>query len=80
MLAIVLLTGTIGVMMIERWPPLESFFTTLLIVSTLGFSDLRPIDGYGRMLTIVLILAGVGILYYMAVCVSMKRACGNGQA
>lgn len=67
MLAIVLLTGTIGFMMIERWPPLESFFTTLLIVSTLGFSDLRPIDGYGRMLTIVLILAGVGILYYMAV-------------
>ncbi len=66
-LAVVLLIGTVGFMVLEGWPPLESFFTTLLIVSTLGFSDLRPVDGYGRGLTIVLILAGVGVLYYMAV-------------
>ncbi len=66
-LAAVLLIGTIGFVILEGWSLLESFFTTLLIVSTLGFSDLRPVDTYGRALTIVLILAGVGTLYYIAV-------------
>jgi voltage-gated potassium channel len=36
-----------------------------LVVSTLGFSDLRPSDSRGQLLTIGLIAAGVGTLYYL---------------
>jgi hypothetical protein len=57
---LVLLLGTLGFYLIEGWTAIEAFYTTVLVVSTLGFSDLRP----GRMLTVALIAAGVGRLYY----------------
>lgn len=65
LLALLLLLGTIGFMLIEGWTPIEAFYTAVLIVSTLGFSDLRPEGNAGKLLTIVLIGAGVGTLYYL---------------
>lgn len=64
-LASVLLVGTVGFMAIESWGPIEALYTTVLVVSTLGFSDLRPSDNSGRLLTIGLIAGGVGTLYYL---------------
>jgi voltage-gated potassium channel len=37
----------------------------VLVVSTLGFSDQRPAEAGGRMLTVALIGGGVGTLYYL---------------
>lgn len=65
LLALVLLAGTIGFMLIEGWTAIQSLFTAVLVVSTLGFSDLRPSDTRGQLLTIVLIVMGVGTLYYL---------------
>jgi voltage-gated potassium channel len=64
-LALVLLIGTLGFALIEGWAALEAFYTTVLVVSTLGFSDLRPGGLPGRLLTIALIAGGVGTLYYL---------------
>lgn len=72
LLSTILFVGTVGFVVLERWSPLEAFYTTLLIISTLGFSDLRPVDPAGRGLTIFLILAGVGTLYYMAVALAQS--------
>jgi voltage-gated potassium channel len=65
LLALVLLFGTIGFMAIEGWTPIQALYTAVLVVSTLGFSDLRPSDSRGQLLTIGLIGAGVGTLYYL---------------
>jgi voltage-gated potassium channel len=65
LLALVLVLGTIGFMLVEGWGPLDALYTTMLIVSTLGFSDLRPAGARGQLLTIGLIAAGVGTLYYL---------------
>src|SRR6266511_5214563 len=65
LLALVLTIGTIGFMLIEGWTLIQSLYTAVLVVSTLGFSDLRPSDTTGQVLTIVLILLGVGTLYYL---------------
>ena len=65
LLAFVLASGTIGFMLIEGWTPLQALYTAVLVVSTLGFSDLRPSDAPGQVLTIGLILLGVGTLYYL---------------
>jgi voltage-gated potassium channel len=65
LLALVLLTGTIGFIAVEAWTPIQALYTTVLVVSTLGFSDLRPSDMPGQLLTILLIAAGVGTLYYL---------------
>jgi voltage-gated potassium channel len=65
LLALVLLVGTVGFMLVEGWTPIQAFYTAVLVVSTLGFSDLRPSDSRGQLLTIGLIGAGVGTLYYL---------------
>jgi voltage-gated potassium channel len=65
LLALVLLGGTLGFALIEGWTPIQALYTTFLVVSTLGFSDLRPSDARGQVLTIGLIAAGVGTLYYL---------------
>lgn len=65
LLGLVLLVGTVGFIVIEGWTPIQALYTAVLIVSTLGFSDLRPSDARGQLLTIVLIAMGVGTLYYL---------------
>lgn len=65
LLALVLLIGTVGYTLIEGWPLIESFYTSVLVVSTLGFSDEKPSDTPGKLLTTLLIGGGVGTLYYL---------------
>jgi len=65
LLALIVLVGTVGFTLIEGWTLFESFYSTVLVVSTLGFSDERPDDIPGRLLTTVLIGGGVGTLYYL---------------
>lgn len=65
LLALVLFAGTVGFALIEGWTLIQALYTTVLVVSTLGFSDLRPSDARGQVLTILLIAAGVGTLYYL---------------
>lgn len=64
LLGLVLLVGTIGFMLIEGWEPIDAFYITALIVSTLGFTDLRPSNTSAQIFTVVIIIAGVGTLYY----------------
>jgi voltage-gated potassium channel len=65
LLAFILLAGTVGFVLIEGWTPFEAFYTSALVVSTLGFSDLKPSNAPGRLLTVILIAGGVGTLYYL---------------
>jgi voltage-gated potassium channel len=65
LLGVVLLVGTVGFMLVEGWTLIQALYTAVLVVSTLGFSDLRPSDSRGQLLTIGLIGAGVGTLYYL---------------
>lgn len=65
LLAGVIAIGTIGYVAIEGWAPLDALYTTMLVISTLGFADLRPVDNAGKLLTVTLIAGGVGTLYYL---------------
>ncbi|HEX6289119.1 MAG TPA: potassium channel protein [Herpetosiphonaceae bacterium] len=65
LLALVLAIGTAGYIWLEDLPPLQAFYSTLLVVSTLGFSQFMPRTSGGIILTIGLIFSGVGTLYYL---------------
>jgi voltage-gated potassium channel len=65
LLALIMLVGTVGFTLTEGWPLVEAFYTTALVVSTLGFSDQKPSDVAGKLLTVALIGGGVGTLYYL---------------
>lgn len=60
----VLIAGTIGYYLIEAWSPLQAFYSTILVISTLGLTR-APDSPAGMALTIGLIISGVGTLFYL---------------
>ncbi len=65
LLAVILLLGTVGYIVLEQLEPLRAFYSALLVVSTLGFGTFTPETAGGIVLTIALIFSGVGTLYYL---------------
>ncbi len=61
--AVLILLGTFGYMVIERWPFLTSLYMTVITISTVGYNVPRPLSEAGQIFTIVLILAGVSTVF-----------------
>ncbi len=59
----VLALGIVGYMLIEHYSFLDALFTTVDMMSTVGIT-LHPLSDYGRLFTIVIIILGVGSLFY----------------
>ena len=64
-LCALLSASTIGYMKIEGWSPIESFYMTVITLTTVGFSEVRPLTEGGRIFTICLILLGVGLAAFL---------------
>lgn len=60
----VLLFGTVGYMIIERWPIGDAFYMTSITLSTVGFMEVNRLSPAGRTFTILLIFIGVGVIIY----------------
>ena len=56
--------GVIGYILIEGWTFLEALYMTIITVATVGFSEIRPLSPAGRWFTSVLIVLGVGFVFY----------------
>ncbi|MGV8080785.1 MAG: potassium channel family protein [Syntrophales bacterium] len=63
-LIILILTGTLGYHATEDWELLDSFYATIVTISTVGYGDFMPRTPQGKLFTIVLILFGVGTMFY----------------
>jgi voltage-gated potassium channel len=64
-LIIIIAIGTIGFETIEpEWDFLDSFYMTIITISTTGFKEVRPLSAGGRILTIFLIISGVLTIAY----------------
>ena len=66
LLFLVMGTGTLGYMLIERWSVLESFYMTLITITTVGFSEVHKLSPIGKIFTSLLIFVGVGFFLYVA--------------
>jgi voltage-gated potassium channel len=65
-LSIVLLAiGTLGYVVIEDWPLMDSLYMVVITLTTVGYGEIRQISSAGRMFTILLILTGVGFYLYV---------------
>lgn len=58
--------GTSGYMVIEKWNILDSLYMTIITLTTTGFSEVHPLSEMGRLFTVLILLAGVGLLTYIA--------------
>ncbi|MDH4129001.1 MAG: potassium channel protein [Spirochaetota bacterium] len=64
----ILLIGTFGYIIIEGskdWNVLDSFYFTLITLTTIGYTEVHTLTPYGRVFTIFLIFFGVGTTYYI---------------
>jgi voltage-gated potassium channel len=62
----ILLCGTLGYHFFLGWPVFDSFYMTVITLTTVGFSEIRPLNETGRMFTIFLIAGGVITITYTA--------------
>lgn len=51
-------------MFIEHWPLLDALYMTVITIASVGFMEVHPLTGQGRIFTIFLILGGTGVLVY----------------
>jgi voltage-gated potassium channel len=56
--------GTIGYTTVEHMPVYDALYMTIITISTVGFSEIRPLSAEGRALTIFLIVTGISLGTY----------------
>jgi len=56
----VVVVGVAGFSVLEGFSPLDSFYLTIVTIATVGYGDLHPATEAGKVLAIVVIVAGVG--------------------
>ena len=65
-LALLVVGGTAGFVVIEKMNLLEGIYMTVITLSTVGFQEVHPLDTGGRVFVIFLIFFGVGLGGFVA--------------
>lgn len=60
----IILVGTVGFVLVEDYTIVEGFYMTIITISTVGFSEVRPLSPQGRLFTATLIITSFGIFAY----------------
>jgi voltage-gated potassium channel len=61
---LVVVLGTLGYYFTEHWSLFDSLYMTIVTITTIGYSEERPISTAGRAFTMVLVLTGVTTFFY----------------
>lgn len=61
---LMMMTGTVGYMLIEDYTFIEAVYMTVITISTVGFTEVHPMDNAGRIFTSVLILFNISTFTY----------------
>ena len=64
-LAVVVAVGIVGYMVIEGWSLLDAAYMTIITFTTVGYEEVHPLSSTGRIFTIFLMVAGVGVMLYV---------------
>ncbi len=64
LIALVLITGTIGFSVIDGYPRFDAFYMTLITVSTVGYAEIHPLSQAGRVFNSFLIFFGVITMFF----------------
>lgn len=68
-LALALLTiitlGTLGFMLTEAWNLGDSLYMTIITITTVGYDEVHPLDGWGRVIASLVVTSGLGVVLYV---------------
>lgn len=65
LLVLITTGGTVGYMVIEGWSLIDSFYMTIITISTVGFRELGELSVYGKLFTSFLIISSFGTFAYV---------------
>jgi len=65
MLALIVSLGTVGYMVLEKWNFLDALYMTVITLTTVGFGEVNPVSDHGRILTMTILLSGLGVVGYL---------------
>jgi voltage-gated potassium channel len=65
-LALIVLGGVTGYVVIERWSVFDALYMTVITLATIGYGEVRPLSMAGRVFTMVLIASGLTVGAYIA--------------
>lgn len=65
-----LLIGTLGYMLIEKYSFLDAFYMTVITLASVGYAETQPLHTSGKVFTILLIISNLGILTFVLTKVS----------
>ncbi len=60
-LGLVICVGTAGFAVLEGFSLVDSFYFSVVMITTVGFGDLHPVSQGGKLLAVMMILMGVGV-------------------
>jgi voltage-gated potassium channel len=69
--------GSLGFVWIEGWNFFDALYMTVTTLTTVGYGEIHPLNRIGRIYNMVLILAGMGVLFYIVG--SLARAVIEGE-
>ena len=61
----VIIFGTIGYMIIERWNFIDSLYMTIISITTTGYKEVNPLSNIGKIFTLFVIILGVVAIAYI---------------
>ena len=76
-LFLIIFFGTIGFMVIEGWTLLDSFYQTIITVSTVGFETVDELSSLGKLFTAFLIITSFGTFAYTVTSITSYVVSGD---
>lgn len=75
--ALLLVMGTLWYGVVEHFGLLDAIYQVVTTISTVGYNEVQPLDTSGRIFTIVYILIGIGVMFYVATLVVEELIVGG---
>jgi len=64
LLVLIIAGGTVGYIVIEGWSAWDAFYMTIITVTTVGYKEVHDLSRAGEVLTVVVLISGVGAALY----------------
>ncbi len=64
-LLVFLALSTAAFMLVEGWSLGDALYMTIITVTTVGYGEVHPLDGWGRVVASLTVIGGLGILLYV---------------
>ncbi|MFZ5453645.1 MAG: potassium channel family protein [Thermodesulfobacteriota bacterium] len=73
----ILILGSLGFVWLEGWSFFDALYMTVTTLTTVGYGEVHPLNALGKAYNMVLIMAGMGLLFYIVT--SLARVVVEGE-